>query len=253
MAIKLAKRIFLIALFVIAFIFTYAQSIRIIPYYGRKFFQSGKNNIAVDNFDQTFSNQVKSSKYLLALGLEYKFGKTNAVELLYTSQQIINRFYSEYATVGSLEYITLRSYPQIEAIYNKIFNLELKIANNISLVPTGSMGLGVGFVKDPSKFGDNKYQSIMYGPNGDNLEVTINTYRRNPLNYTAVCRMGIILKHKQREILRLFSGYIFGLNKPLYQNIDYLQGSSKYGGKTNHNGSNFNVSVSYPFVLFKKK
>lgn len=253
LAIKLAKRILLIALFVLAFVFTYAQSLRIIPYYGRKFFHSGKNNIAEGNFDQTFSNQVKSSRYLLGIGLGYKFGKTNGVELLYTSQQNINRFYSNYAPVGSIEYITLTSYPQIQAIYNKMFNLNLKIANNISLVPASSIGLGVGFVKDPSKFGDNKYQDIIYGPNGDNLEVTINSYRKNSLNYTAICRLGIVLKHKNKEILRVFAGYMLGLNKPVYSNISYLQGSAKYGGSTTNNGSNFNLSVSYPFVLFKNQ
>jgi hypothetical protein len=249
----MAKKIIVTTIYILMIYVVNAQSLSLRPYYGRKFFHGGKNNIDEGSFDKTYSNNIKSSKYLVGIGLEYEFKKNNSVELIFTSQQIGSRFYSSYTNTGSLDYSTIMSYSQIQGIYNKGFNKNFVLSNKLSLIPIASIGIGVGFVRDPSKFGDDKFYSIMYGPNGNNFETTINTYRDAAINYSFVGRLGFAIKHKNKEILRLLTGYTLGVNKAINQTIAYSQGTDNYRGKVSYAGSNFNISISHPLVLYKKK
>jgi hypothetical protein len=249
----MTKKILVTGAYILLLYFAHAQSLRLRPYYGRKFFHSGKNNVEEGSFDKTYSNNIKSSRYLVGIGLECEFKKNNSVELLFTSQQIATRFYSSYVNTGSLEYGTLISYSQLQGMYNKGFNKNFKLSDKLSLIPIASIGIGVGFVRDPSKFGDDKFYSIMYGPNGNNFETTINTYRKKAINYSLVGRLGFAIKNKNKEVLRLLAGYTLGINKPIYEAVAYSHGSDNYSGKVSYTGSNFNISISHPFVIYKKK
>jgi hypothetical protein len=247
------NKLFLLGLSILLIDVSYAQSLSVRAYYGRKFYNSGKRNIVEGNFDETYSNTIKSSRYLFGLGIEYQLKTTNSIELKFTSLQITDRFYSAYKVAGSFEYISLKSYNQIQCIYNKQLYKRISLSKKLSLMPIASIGIGFGFVYDPTKFDDDKYYAIIYGPNGNNFETTINTYRRSSINYSLIGRIGFAIKHKNKERLRVLTAYNLGINKPIYQEIKYSHGNEKYGGKVSYGGSNFNITISYPIILFKKK
>jgi hypothetical protein len=230
----------------------FAQSLVLRPGIGERYMHSKPNYGLPNNFDPSFDGDYRLHRPTANIALELLYPK-HSFELVFTSQMYAIKFYSFYKP----EIIQTDKFDggisQFQFFYNKFFLFDTHKKYSLSLF--AGAGVGVGINPPPSYWDLNYWDSRAYGIANPNNYIDFKlTYKPlAKISYSLGAKIGVVLKIKNVERLRLSAVYNLGLNKFVQGDIVYYHTNTKYWGSYTSKGSQFSFLVSVPIYLKRKK
>ncbi len=232
----------------------FSQKLLLRPIYGQKVYYSNSKQIVEGNFDPSFSNTLKQTRYVTGIGIELK-SKKNSLEIGFSSQPYLSKFISSYPLIG-YQYISFSdgSFSQFQFLYNHFFLVDKKKENKYKILPIVSIGLGLGIIPPQRKLDYNTEQDRYQV--GANYFELLHTYKKEKtFSYSLVNRIGASINKYGKELFRVQLISNLGLNRPIASKIEYAHTNTKYRGTIASRGSYFAIIISAPILLktFNKK
>lgn len=247
------KRTYSIAICFLLFKTAYSQSLIVRPGLGVKFFNTKPDYSLPNNLDATFSGKQSFLNLAVNVSVELLFEK-GSYEIAFTSQQIPTAASTEFKDAGiSQSHVEDGGISQFQFVYNKFLERNADTSKNIT--PFLGIGFGLGFNRPSSFYDSSYYHSKFYSTNNPNefIDYSQNYASLSKLSYSFVFKVGIRVKIKHVERMRIYGLYNLGLNKLVRSDIVYYHTQNKYYGSTTTKGSQFSLMLTAPIYLKKKK
>jgi len=229
-----------------------AQSIVLRPGMGERYMHSKPNYGLPNNFDPSFNGDYRLHRPTANIAFELLYPK-HSFELVFTSQIHGLKFYSYYKP----EIIQTDKFDggirQFQFFYNRF--LPSKKQRKYSFSPFVGAGFGIGINPPPAYWDLEYYESRVYGIANPNnyIDFTLTNKPLAKISYSVAAKIGVAIKIKKVERLRVAAIYNLGLNKFVQSDIVYYHTNTKYWGSYTSKGSQFSFLVSAPIYLKRKK
>ena len=231
----------------------YSQSLIVRPGLGVKFFSTKLNYSLPNNLDATFNGKQSFLNLAVNVSAELLFDK-GSYEITFTSQQIPTAATTEYKDAGiSQSHIEDGGISQFQFAYNKFLKRNKDTSKNI--IPFFGIGFGLGFNRPSSFYDSSYYHSKFYSTNNPSefIDYSQNYYSLSKLSYSLIFKLGVFVKIRHIERMRIHALYNLGLNKLVRSDIVYYHTQNKYYGSSTVNGSQFSLLLTIPIYLKRKR